>query len=300
MLFNLEENFFYLISLVAIGCLPTIFPAQTKHTNRFFLNHKVSVQFAVAALFCIFGIEYFTTNYIKSLSGAWFVPIVIWTSFFLIQLVVLGMLLFTLKQNPRDLGLRKKNMLEFCLKGIQWGVGFHVLIQAIKMFLILLIPDQQLEIEADVHQNKPSPDLIHILAEETIFLTIVSLQAFFEEIFFRGLLFASLRKHLNFLAALLFSSIAFMFFHGPLEIGAFVLGCFFAFLYEKSHSLWPGISMHILWNTLVPFFNGIPLFDIYPDLPFRSSICIIGIAIFFTIHWYKTFRLKPINNASGF
>lgn len=72
-----------------------------------------------------------------------------------------------------------------------------------------------------------------------------------EEIFFRGFVFGGLRGRYGFQKAALISSILFAAVHLQLTalIPIAILGYIFAFLYEHSGSIWPGILMHFLTNA---------------------------------------------------
>ncbi len=73
---------------------------------------------------------------------------------------------------------------------------------------------------------------------------------FFEEILFRGVLFASLRPSCRPLGAGLVSAALFSLVHGDtqaiLVLGT--LGALFSWLYQRTGSLWPPILAHGLWN----------------------------------------------------
>lgn len=75
---------------------------------------------------------------------------------------------------------------------------------------------------------------------------------FVEEVFFRGFVFAGLRKRWNWRTAAAISAGIFAVAHlVPTSIlPIFILGFIFAFLYELSGSIWPGILMHMLTNIL--------------------------------------------------
>lgn len=72
-----------------------------------------------------------------------------------------------------------------------------------------------------------------------------------EEIFFRGFVFAGLRKNWSWPKAALASAGLFAVAHViPTSIlPIFILGAIFAFLYQVSGSVWPAILMHMLTNT---------------------------------------------------
>jgi membrane protease YdiL (CAAX protease family) len=73
-----------------------------------------------------------------------------------------------------------------------------------------------------------------------------------EELFFRSFLFAGLRKRYGWQKAGLISAALFAVIHlQPLAaIPIFLLGCLFAYLYQRSNSVWPAIVMHVATNAL--------------------------------------------------
>ena len=72
-----------------------------------------------------------------------------------------------------------------------------------------------------------------------------------EEIFFRGFVFAGFRRGYGWRKAALLSSALFALIHGEWTafLPIFLLGLVLAYLYHRSHSLWPGIFLHMLNNT---------------------------------------------------
>ena len=73
-----------------------------------------------------------------------------------------------------------------------------------------------------------------------------------EEVFFRGFLFGGFRQHFGWKKAALISSILFSIAHLQLItlIPTFILGYLFAYLFHKSKSIWPGIILHSLVNSM--------------------------------------------------
>lgn len=73
-----------------------------------------------------------------------------------------------------------------------------------------------------------------------------------EEIFFRGLLYSWLRQTLKIWPAILISSALFGLLHGEISIAGatFLMGIILAWIYEKSTSLLPAISIHIINNSI--------------------------------------------------
>ena len=73
-----------------------------------------------------------------------------------------------------------------------------------------------------------------------------------EETFFRGFLFAGLRKSLGWQKAAIISSLLFALMH--LEWTAifpiFMIGFIFAYLYQRSNSIWPAVILHVGNNLM--------------------------------------------------
>lgn len=75
---------------------------------------------------------------------------------------------------------------------------------------------------------------------------------FAEELFFRGFFFQGLRQKYGWNRAALFSSLLFGAAHGQLAalLPTFLLGYVLAFIYQRSNSIWPGIILHFLINSM--------------------------------------------------
>lgn len=75
---------------------------------------------------------------------------------------------------------------------------------------------------------------------------------FVEEVFFRGFVFAGLRPRYGWVKSAVISSALFALIHlqPTALIPIFILGMIFAFLYERSRSIWPAIVMHAATNAL--------------------------------------------------
>lgn len=75
-----------------------------------------------------------------------------------------------------------------------------------------------------------------------------------EEVCFRGFLFGGLRERLPRLAAALISGLIFGGLHATTGVSAvpplIVFGFILALLYEKTGSIWPGILLHMLNNSV--------------------------------------------------
>ncbi len=89
------------------------------------------------------------------------------------------------------------------------------------------------------------------VATVIFYLTLGVLAPFCEETLFRGFLYSSLRRTLSVLPSMIISAALFAGLH--LDAGGFlplfVLGCLFAFVFERTKSIVPSIVAHGLWNS---------------------------------------------------
>lgn len=95
-----------------------------------------------------------------------------------------------------------------------------------------------------------------------LFFEVVVLAPVFEEFIFRGMVFGSLRRYVGWLPAALLSTIIFSVVHGYGVVGFFAVawsGFLWAWAYEKTGSLIPGILAHAM-NNLVFFMNLLVVF----------------------------------------
>lgn len=114
---------------------------------------------------------------------------------------------------------------------------------------ILLEPEQE-----DVTRELGADD--GTLGTVAAGLLIIGAAPIAEEIFFRGFLFAGLRRSANFVVAALVSSAIWGFFHftGSDSWGVVaqlaVFGVILCWLYERTDSIWPTIAVHALNNAI--------------------------------------------------
>lgn len=104
-----------------------------------------------------------------------------------------------------------------------------------------------LEVQADL-----TPLVEQLTTPWPLFVTIVLVAPAVEEIFFRGFVFAGLRGHYGWRWAMVVSAALFAASHLSVTffIPAFALGCLFAYLYQRSGSVWPGMIAHGAVNAL--------------------------------------------------
>ncbi len=95
-----------------------------------------------------------------------------------------------------------------------------------------------------------------------IFIVLVVLRPFAEELIFRGFVLTGLRRRLPFWVAAIVVSALFGWIHGQWNVGldVFVMSMVSCYLVEKTKSLWPAIFLHMFKNGvafyLVYLYNG--------------------------------------------
>jgi membrane protease YdiL (CAAX protease family) len=95
-----------------------------------------------------------------------------------------------------------------------------------------------------------------VVAAILVGLLVVLAAPISEEIFFRGFVFGGMRRRLPFIGAALISAVIFGAFHytGPGSLTVLpqlaVLGLVFAWVYERTGSIYPTMALHVLNNAL--------------------------------------------------
>lgn len=118
--------------------------------------------------------------------------------------------------------------------------GYQIIVRALG--LGDLLPDQQI----------PDEYFDHDIVIAMIAFSAVVAAPFAEEVFFRGFLHAGLRRRLSFLPAALISGFCFSLAHA--DVGLIVpfagVGVVFAYLYERTGTLYASIGTHFVFNAV--------------------------------------------------
>lgn len=101
-------------------------------------------------------------------------------------------------------------------------------------------------------QTDLTPVLRELSTPWPLILTGVLIAPLAEETFFRGFVFAGLRARYDWRWAAAISAALFAAAHMEITffIPAFILGYLFAYLYQRSNSIWPGMIIHFLMNAI--------------------------------------------------
>ncbi|MCE7859403.1 MAG: CPBP family intramembrane metalloprotease [Chloroflexi bacterium CFX2] len=169
--------------------------------------------------------------------------ILVVATFEFILLIPIALIFFLRKVSWIELGLRgfERNALALGC-GLLAAVYFIVIINNLVMMALGVVT--QADVITEVLGEIDSPFLLAFVTAIVAPIT--------EELFFRGFLFKGLRQKYGWINALMFSSIIFALFHGQLAtlIPTFLLGALFAYMYQRTESVLPGMILHFVVNSM--------------------------------------------------
>lgn len=146
-----------------------------------------------------------------------------------------------------DLGLRPITCLWFITANLLGGLT--IVASGVTAILIQLILKHPLE-----NPQLPflAPNGFSWFGAISMFFIAGILIPFAEELFFRGMLYQWLRRHLGVWSSILLSAFIFAVLHGELSIAgaAFVSGIILAWTFEYSQSLWASFTIHAINNGM--------------------------------------------------
>ncbi|MBP6962817.1 MAG: CPBP family intramembrane metalloprotease [Armatimonadetes bacterium] len=167
----------------------------------------------------------------------------------MLALIYLSARLHSVGWNWVAVGLRSKEPLKDAL----WGVGAYA--AALPLVLVTAFAAKWLSRYLPTSENAIVPLFVEsesLAARVAIFLLVVAAAPFFEELFFRGVLFSSLRARWGVGAGVIVSAVAFGLVH-PLPLGLLpilVLGIVFAVAFNQRGSLLTCIVAHACNNAV--------------------------------------------------
>ena len=155
-------------------------------------------------------------------------------------------------QSANSLGLTTKKFLSNVKYGIVSYVGLIPSL-ALVMFLTMIalkmfnIPIEPQPVVVILEEEKHIPSLIYLCLFAGLF------GPFMEEIFFRGFVYGVLKKKLGIFRGIIISALFFACIHANLAsfFPIMCLGILLAYLYEKTGSLIPSITVHVIHNSIM-------------------------------------------------
>jgi len=168
--------------------------------------------------------------------------------------IVLYFVIKKFKGKITNLGVSFKDLLRDIRIGV---IGYITILPILALILVIVIAVLQL-----TKYDQPTSTALEILYEDSrpkLLLILTVLVTFLgpiaEELFFRGFAYPAVRKRLGVKNAVILVSAVFATLH--MNVVAFFpifgLGILLAYLYEKTGSLIPSISVHVIHNSVVVF-----------------------------------------------
>lgn len=144
--------------------------------------------------------------------------------------------------SPRTLGFVS---FKYSILGL--GLGLLFVFYILNGFYGTVLRQFGLRVQADL-----TPVLHQLSTPWPLFVAVVLVGPVAEETFFRGFVFAGLRSRYDWRLAAGMSAALFAAAHLELTffLPAFALGYLFAYLYQRSNSIWPGLILHMLLNGI--------------------------------------------------
>jgi uncharacterized protein len=204
------------------------------------------VWYAVAAAAVILGVAY---GFVFLLRAFLVRPNAdLWVALFpvLVELLLLAPVWWFVRHKHRA-PLRTLGFRRFSFSVLAIGLGLLFSFYVFNGVYGYILSRFGLQIRTDV-----TPVLRGLTSPWPFFLTVTIVAPVVEETFFRGFVFAGLRGRYQWVWAAVMSAALFGAAHLELTffIPAFLLGFLFAFLYQRSNSVWPGMILHFILNTL--------------------------------------------------
>ncbi|HNK62734.1 MAG TPA: CPBP family intramembrane metalloprotease [Anaerolineales bacterium] len=165
------------------------------------------------------------------------------SSFELLLLAPIAVIFSWRKIAWRELGLRGFERREI-FRGLGLLALVYIVVAVNNIVMTALGVVTQADVVFDILGESASP--IPLVVATVVIAPIV------EELFFRGFLFKGLRDQYGWKNALMFSSIIFSLFHMQVAalVPTFLLGALFAYIYQRTESVYPGMLLHFLVNSL--------------------------------------------------
>lgn len=109
----------------------------------------------------------------------------------------------------------------------------------------------------------------------------IAVAPIYEELFFRGVMYRSVKQIMHPLVAAIISALLFAVSHGTIihVVPTFMLGMLSAIIYEYTDNIVYSIVCHALNNSMTLFFGGIVL----PDIMFNPLFLMIGISVILAV-----------------
>ncbi|MGE5453956.1 MAG: lysostaphin resistance A-like protein, partial [Methylocystaceae bacterium] len=167
---------------------------------------------------------------------------------FFITLIAVALVVGWYRRTPlTEMGFNRLSLRNLAVYGMGWGILIFMAVMLIGAIIqnFVSVPPQDFEnVLKDAGQNW-----------ETIVLIVIGavLGPFYEEIFFRGIIYPVCRVHLGVWGGIAISAAIFSLVHMDIVrfLPLFVGGVGLAYIYEKSGSIYAAWAAHGTWNLIM-------------------------------------------------
>lgn len=162
---------------------------------------------------------------------------------------VLNFVIFIYRQHISSIGITLKNFIKNVFYGIAGYIAvipllvITMIITAVIISLLKYKPPVQPIVDVLLSEKK-----VPLLVYSSLFAAIAG--PIMEEIFFRGFMYNAVKKHVGIFWSIILTASIFSFLHAHVVgfMPILILGILLTYLYEKTGSLIPSITVHIIHN----------------------------------------------------
>lgn len=213
---------------------------------------QVVVQFAVVFFMMALGMkESAISSWMSTISGQFIYMAIAEVSMF----TAIFLYIRSRRSGLSSIGLNRPRLAYIGVALLGLVVYFALYMLAVAAVSILL-PSIDLNQRQELGFNNP----VGLAEYLMIFVSLVVLPPFVEEVIFRGFIFSGLRSKLRFLPTAFITSVLFAVLHlqfgssTPLlwvaAIDTFILSFVLCFIREKTNSIWPTVGVHAIKNGI--------------------------------------------------
>lgn len=216
-------------------------------------NHVLPLLFMVFVFVPLF-IEYLLKQYLKGFFQSEFYA---GTLVGFIMSIVFTLSLYVVALRPLNLnwshvGVRRFPK-KYWLSIVGWSLGVIII-----SILIVILMDELISVSTGNSKTESLQSQLNIGTFLIGFISAAVISPIYEEILYRGFLYRYFRSKYGIKGGILISSLIFMIVHIPtfntLPVN-FVTGLVFAWTYEKTGSIWPGVLIHGTFNGIAIIFT---------------------------------------------
>lgn len=293
--------------LIALSVVCTVFcftADKIRHIPLFYLEQKWGI---LEATFILLGLEllrFFFWNFESGLIDFPFISTVSRLLYLVAELALIwSYFYFRFHQSLKIFGISKNEWSHKILFGLMWIFAIRI----IHFAYLWALPVGRL---TTINIIDPKRAILGVIEKHidywgvpigsVLLLGMLALSNIIEEIVYRGIYYSALRRVIGIIPAILISSAVFSYGHGRgFAFFIFLYGCLFAYLYEKSHSLIPPITAHIISNLFIMSYL-IVIAKTNVDYKYLAVMNIMALSLLLLIacmFYAKGKKLDPIANS---